>query len=181
MGHALPDCGMADNRTPLADIAAVNSEHQMLGEFLDYFRTVMLRKVEGLDEAEVRVTVAASTIDLLGLVRHLADVERWWFRVVFGNEAVDGIYETPDDADADWHHHPTDTMGEALEHWHREVGRAREILASTTDLDSIAARVSARRGRISMRWIMIHMIEEYARHVGHADFLRENIDGTTGD
>lgn len=165
--------------TVLPDIAHVNGEHAMLTEFLDYFRTVFLRKVEDLTDEQSRQRLPPSDLDLLGMTRHLADVERWWFRAVFVAEVTDGNYES-DDPDLDWHHGPADTIAEARDIWHVEVARAREIVAAA-DLDTIGAYTSGSRGEISLRWIMIHMIEEYARHLGHADFLRENIDGATGD
>jgi hypothetical protein len=170
--------------TALPDIAHVNGEHAMLTEFLDYFRTVFLRKVEDLADEQSRQRLPPSDLDLLGMTRHLADVERWWFRGVFTAEVTDGNYDSddnPEDPDLDWHHGPADTIAEARDVWHVEVARAREIVAGSTDLDAIGAYTSGSRGEISLRWIMIHMIEEYARHLGHADFLRENIDGATGD
>ncbi|MCX6523017.1 MAG: DinB family protein [Actinobacteria bacterium] len=166
--------------TALPDIAHVNGEHAMLTEFLDYFRTVFLRKVEDLTDEQSRQRLPPSDLDLLGMTRHLADVERWWFRMVFTAETTVGNYES-DDPDLDWHHGPADTIAEARDIWKVEVARAREIVAASTDLDTIGAHTSGSRGEISLRWIMIHMIEEYARHLGHADFLREHIDGATGD
>lgn len=170
-----------DTRTPLPALAHVGSERQLLVEFLDYFRTVFVRKVEDLDDAQARVRVPPSDLDLLGMTRHLADVERWWFRAVMVAEVDDGNYESETDPDLDWHHTPGDTLADALAIWHREVARARAIVAEHPDLDELVARPSPTRGDISLRWIVIHMIEEYARHCGHADFLREAVDGVTGD
>lgn len=171
----------ADQRTPLPTISTTADELTMLSEFLDYYRTVFLRKVQGIDDQQARVRVAASTIDLLGLTRHLVDVERWWFRAVFTAEVTDGVYDAEDDPDADWHHAPADTLADALVHWHHEVGRAREIVAACADPAALSALDTARRGRVSLRWVMVHMIEEYARHCGHADLVREAIDGTVDD
>ena len=170
-----------DTRSPLPAIAHVGSERQMLIEFLEYFRAVFLRKVEDLDEVQARVRVAPSELDLLGMTRHLADVERWWFRAVMVAEVDDGNYESETDPDLDWHHGPDDTLAEALATWHREVARSREIVDGHPDLDARVARPSPSRGEGSLRWIMIHLIEEYARHCGHADFLRQAVDGVTGD
>ncbi len=170
-----------DTRSPLPDIGHVGDEHTMLTEFLDYFRAVFLRKVEDLDDAQARVRVTPSDLDLLGMTRHLADVERWWFRGCFTAEITTGNYESEDDPDLDWHHGPDDTLADAIAVWHREVARAREIVAATPDLGAIGADRTGARGDVSLRWIVIHMIEEYARHCGHADLLREAIDGVTGD
>ncbi len=171
----------ADHRTPLREPGHLGDEHTMLCEFLDYFRTVFLRKVEDLDDRQARVRVAPSDLDLLGMTRHLADVERWWFRSVVTAEVTTGNYDSPDDPDLDWHHGPDDTLAQALATWRDEVERARAIVAAMVDLDTIAAGTSGSRGAISMRWILIHMIEEYARHCGHADLLRQAVDGVTGD
>lgn len=170
-----------DTRTPLPTIDEREGERALLTQFLDYYRTVFLRKVEGLDEAQARVRVGVSSMDLLGMTRHLADVERWWFRAFFAQEVDRGIYDAPDDPDLDWHHGPGDTLAEAIGHWHEEVARAREILAAAPSLDDLAATVHQRRGAVPLRWIVVHMIEEYARHAGHADLLREAADGVTDD
>lgn len=167
--------------TALPDLDYVGDEHGMLAAFLDYYRAVFVRKVEDLTDEQARQRMPPSDLDLLGMTRHLADVERWWFRSVFTAEVSTGNYDSDDDPDLDWHHGPADTIAEARDVWHAEVDRAREIIATSTDLDAIGAHTTGSRGEISLRWIMIHMIEEYARHVGHADFLRENIDGTIGD
>ena len=172
---------MADSRAELIDPAFIGDERQLLVGFLDYFRTVFLRKVEDLDDDQSRMKVASSDMDLLGMTRHLADVERWWFRMVFTSETDTGIYDSDDDPDLDWHHSPDDTLADAVVHWHAEVARAREIVTAAPTLDQIGELSTTHRGEISLRWILIHMIEEYARHSGHADYLREAIDGATGD
>jgi hypothetical protein len=167
--------------TALPDIAYVAGEGRMLTEFLDYFRAVFIRKVEDLTEEQARHRLPPSDLDLLGMTRHLADVERWWFRAVFTAEVSNGNYDSETDPDADWHHASDATLADAIDVWRGEVSRAREIAVMATDLDAIASYTSGSRGEISMRWILIHMIEEYARHCGHADFLRQAIDGVTGD
>lgn len=164
----------------LADPATTADERTTLTEFLDYYRGVLERKLHGLDEDQARVHVAASTIDLLGLVRHMAEVERWWFRQVFIAEVTTGIFGDHD-PDIDWHHTRNDTVTEALGQWRAEVERSREIVATTASLDTIASFGGSRRGDVSLRWILVHMIEEYARHCGHADLLREAADGQVGD
>lgn len=168
-------------RTPLPHVSTTADELTTLTGFLDHYRAVFIRKVEGLDDEQARLRVAASTLDLLGLTRHMADVECWWFRRMFADETEQLPYGTDDDPDRDFHHEPADTIAAACAAWHREVWRAREIVIAADDLGSIAARVSERRGPISLRWILVHMIEEYARHCGHADLLREVIDGTVDD
>jgi uncharacterized damage-inducible protein DinB len=170
----------APDHDELPDPGTTTDERTMLVEFLDYFRSVLERKVRGLDEDQVRVRVAASSIDLLGLVRHMAEVERWWFRKVFTAEVADGIFGDHD-PDIEWHHSTSDTLIDALGFWKVEVARARQIVADEPSLDTIAAFRGSARGDVSLRWILVHMIEEYARHCGHADLIREAIDGSVGD
>jgi hypothetical protein len=159
----------------------------MLNEFLDYYRSVLLRKAEGLDEAQVRVRIDPSPMDLLGVVRHMALVEQWWFSQAFAGSTEADLWADPDDSDSDWHHTPGDTLAEALAALHSEIDKARAIVGAAESLDQVTAidvgpvDIPARRGRRSLRWIMVHMIEEYARHCGHADLLREVVDGATGD
>ena len=171
---------MAEHHEP-SEPATTTDERTMLVEFLDYFRAVFERKVGGLDDEQARVRVAASSIDLLGLVRHMAEVERWWFRRLFTAEIDTGVYELPDDIDADWHHGSADTLADALDAWQSEVTRAREIVLDAPSLETIGALSTTSRGDVSLRWIVVHMIEEYARHCGHADLIREAIDGRVGD
>ncbi len=146
---------------------------------LDYHRHVLVRKVAGITDEEARTTVAPSDLTLLGLVRHLALVEQYWFGEVFLGLNETSHWDDPDDRDRDFHPLPNDTLADALRVLHAEIERARRI-ASTTSFDTTA--VGRRDGQpVSLRWIMVHLVEEYARHCGHADFLRQAIDGATGD
>lgn len=159
-------------------------ERTTLCEFLDYYRGVLLRKVDGLDDHQARNRISPSKMDLLGLVRHIALVEQWWFGTVFAGIDEPELWFDPADSDRDWHHTPSDTLAEALAEYSRVVAQARQIVSGTTSLDqlsAVAAGPPEHRSHRSMRWILVHMIEEYARHCGHADLLRERIDGSVGD
>ena len=152
-------------------------ERVILDEFLNYYRVVFRRKAEGIDDTAARTaTCPPSDLTIMGLVRHMADVERSWFRRGIALEDAPPIYYSDDDPDGDLHVGPTDTLEEALDTWRREVERSETILAAAEldDLDRF-------REQYSVRWILVHMIEEYARHCGHLDLLREAIDGATGD
>ncbi len=155
-------------------------ETTTLTEFLDYYRASLLLKVEGLDDDRARLrSCPPSTLSLLGLVRHMAEVERNWFRWVLVGEDAPPLYFTDDDEDLDMHPPVDATLAEALATLAGEVDFARAAVASAT-LDQVGR--SQRHGQdVNVRWIMVHMIEEYARHCGHADLLRESIDGVTGD
>jgi uncharacterized protein DUF664 len=149
----------------------------MLAEFLNYYRVVFRRKAEGVDDIAGRTpTCPPSELTVMGLVRHLAEVERAWFRRDIAAEDAPPIYYSDDDPDGDFHVGPADTLAEALDTWQREVERAEAIFAGVA-LD----HVEQGREKYSVRWIMVHMIEEYARHCGHLDLIRQAIDGSTGD
>jgi uncharacterized damage-inducible protein DinB len=157
----------------------VADERAMLDAWLDYHRDTLAWKCEGLDEAQLRQrAVPPSSLSLLGLVRHMADVERNWFRRVLGGEDVAGIYWTDDDPDGDFDNVDTADVQEAFATWRAECDHARRAAAAAPSLEATGLR---RGETVSLRWILVHMIEEYARHNGHADLLRERIDGTVGD
>jgi hypothetical protein len=158
-----------------------SDERTTLVQFLDYYRSVLERKVAGLSDPQAReAAVPPSSLTLLGLLGHAAYLERYWFRVVFHGEDVDLIFDFTDDPDADLHPGDDVTVTSALDTWRAEAATGRDIVDQAASLDAVAAR--DRHGHVvNLRWILVHMIEEYARHCGHADLMRERIDGVTGD
>jgi hypothetical protein len=150
-----------------------------LRAFLDYHRATLAMKCDGLSTDDLRRrSMPPSTLTLLGLVRHLAEVERTWFRRVIAHEDVplvwsaDGDFQVAYDAS-------TATRSEAFEAWQAEVEHSRRIEREAESLD--VTGYQERWGEdVSLRLVMLHLIHEYARHNGHADFLREGIDGTVG-
>jgi uncharacterized damage-inducible protein DinB len=161
-------------------------ERAMLDAWLDYHRSTLAMKCDGLDEAQLRErAVPPSTLSLLGLVRHMADVERGWFRYILAGEEAPPRFSSRDDRDGDFDNVDTADVAEAFEAWREEIEFARRAAAATPSLDDTGKNTEAtgpRQGMpFSLRWILIHMIEEYARHNGHADLLRERIDGAVGD
>ena len=136
-------------------------------------------KCEGLSDSQLRErSVRPSTLSLLGLVRHMAEVERNWFRrVLAGEDAAPHYYSDPDDPDGDFDNVDSADVAEAFATWGAECDNARTAVEAAADLDVTGSR---RGKQVSLRWILVHMIEEYARHNGHADLLRERIDGTVG-
>jgi uncharacterized damage-inducible protein DinB len=157
-------------------------ERAMLEQWLDYHRATLEMKCEGLSPDQLRDrSTPPSNLTLLGLVRHMAEVERGWFRNIFRGEKAPDIFCTEDNPEGDFNDLDTVPPEEALAIWHAECDYAREVFSSA-QLDEIGKEKSHRSGKeFSMRWIMVHMIEEYARHNGHADLIREAIDGVTGD
>lgn len=162
--------------------ATTANERDMLDGWLDYHRSTLVWKCEGLADDQLRATpLLPSELSLLGLVRHLAEVERYWFREIMLGEELPELYSTGDDPDGDFHFTDDDTYAEAERVWQTEVELARQATAGRS-LDLTSRAESHHRGEVfSLRWIYTHMIEEYARHNGHADLLREHVDGSTGE
>ncbi|MDQ1614780.1 MAG: hypothetical protein QOJ60_719, partial [Actinomycetota bacterium] len=151
-------------------------------EFLRTYRLTMEMKCAGLNAEQLaRRSVPPSTMSLLGLVRHMAEVERGWFRRVMAGQDVPKLYDTTENPDGDWGGAVADpaVVDEAWDVWRAEVEFATGFVADATDLGMTGRTRSGRS--ISLREVLVHMIEEYARHCGHADLLRECIDGVTGD
>ncbi|MFJ1598036.1 DinB family protein [Streptomyces sp. NPDC088261] len=163
--------------------STVAGEREMLEGWLEYHRATLATKCEGLDDTQLRqLSVAPSELSLLGLVRHMAEVERGWFRNTMADEKTPGIFFDDADQDGDFHAGEDDTYAEAYAVWQEEIAHAREVAAPLGLDDLGAGRVSRHTGKpYNLRWVYTHMIEEYARHNGHADLLRERIDGATGD
>ncbi|MEV6945822.1 DinB family protein [Streptomyces sp. NPDC051172] len=162
--------------------ATTADERTMLDGWLDYHRQTLARKCEGLTDAQLRTAaVEPSTLSLMGLVRHMAEVERSWYRRVLADEDAAPIYYSDEDPDGEFHLTEADTWAEAYATWQAEIEAARRTAARFA-LDDTSRGKHRRTGEhFNLRWIHTHMIEEYARHNGHADLLRERLDGTTGD
>jgi uncharacterized damage-inducible protein DinB len=157
----------------------VAGERQMLEDWLDFQRQTLLSKCSGLTAEQLRQRAASpSTLSLLGLVRHMTDVERAWFRRRIAGEDVGYLYSSEADPDGEFDRVDSADAEQDFATYLREVESARRAAADRgLDETFYHARHDA---RMSVRWVYVHMIEEYARHSGHADLLRERIDGTTG-
>lgn len=156
-------------------------ERELLLAQLTYERATLRMKCEGLAAEQLRsCAVPPSTLSLLGLVRHLAEVERVWFRIRFNREPLEYLWVSADHWDAEFHvaDADADAVAEAFARWDEEMARADAIIAAH-DLE--AEFHEERRGACTLRWLLMHLITEYARHNGHADLLREVTDGTVGD
>ena len=155
--------------------------------FLEYQRATLAWKCAGLDAAGLRATVAPSTMTLGGMLKHLAYVEEWWCSQWLHGRAEQPPWNAVNweaDPDWDWHSAAEDTPGQLLTLWQDTVAGSRALVAEAL-ADGGLARLARRTwpdGRApSLRWILCHLIEEYARHNGHADLLRESVDGLTGE
>jgi uncharacterized damage-inducible protein DinB len=157
----------------------VADERQMLEAWLDFHRQTLLIKCGGLTAGQLRERAAPpSKLSLLGLVRHMTEVERGWFRRRIAGEDVSFQYSSESDPDGEFDHVDSADAEQDLAAYQREIDLARQAVAGR-GLDETFYH-SHRDARMSVRWVYVHMIEEYARHNGHADLLRERIDGATG-
>ena len=160
----------------------LDDERSVLAEYLRVYRLTMELKCAGLDAEQLaRRSVPPSTMSLLGLVRHMADVERHWFRRVMAGENAPPLYWTEGEPDVEWTGATADpeVVAQAWDAWRGEVGYAERYVNGSADLGMRGTKM--RDGKtISLREVLVHMIEEYARHCGHADLLRERIDGRVG-
>ena len=154
-------------------------EREMLRAFLDFHRATLAMKCDGLSDEDLRRrSMPPSTLTLLGLVRHMAEVERTWFRRVINAEDVPFVWSDEQDYQAAYDA-SSSTRSEAFAVWQAEVEHSRRIEQAAESLDVTGHQ--ARWGEdVSLRLVMLHLIHDYARHNGHADFLREGIDGTVG-
>ncbi|MGH2783704.1 MAG: DinB family protein [Actinomycetota bacterium] len=153
-------------------------ERTTLVAFLDFLRDTMIWKLEGLGEEQARWKPTEGGNSLLGMVRHLGYVENWWFRVCFNGEED----PLPDDhePDADFKIPDGWAIGDVVDFYRSEIDHSNKIIAEAPSLDAMSA-IAARKEHRSLRWILLHMIEETARHAGHADITREMIDGSVGE
>ena len=161
------------------DPPLLGGERETVRAYLDYHRATLAMKCQGLSDEELRQrSMPPSALTLLGLVRHMAEVERTWFRRVINGEDIPLIWSKEGDFQAAYDASGS-SRAEAFGAWQEEVGHARRIELAAESLD--VTGYQARWGeQVSLRLVMLHLIHEYARHNGHADFLREGIDGEVG-
>jgi len=154
-------------------------ERETLRAYLAWHRATLAVKCRGLTDAQLRArSMPPSTLSLLGLVRHMAEVERSWFRRVIEGTDVPWLWSAEGDHRASFAVADA-SRTEAFEAWEAEVAHARRVESAAASLDVTGTDLGA-RDEYSLRRVMVHLIQEYARHNGHADLLREGIDGTAG-
>jgi uncharacterized damage-inducible protein DinB len=166
---------------PRTDVPCQADERSTLVGFLGWQRETLALKCGGLDAARLaRRAVEPSTMSLLGLLRHMADVERSWFRrTLAGHTAPPHFYsDTDPDGDFDGAVPEAEVVAQAWDVWRAEVTFADHFVAGASDLEVAG---NSRWGAVSLRWVLMHMVEEYARHNGHADLLRQRIAGAVGE
>ncbi|MFE1785831.1 DinB family protein [Streptomyces sp. NPDC059506] len=175
----------AENYAPSWDsgdrdpLPLVGDEREVLTSFLEWQRRTFELKCSGVPAERLSDKgVPPSGLSLHGLLRHLAGAERWWFRIQFAGEDVPLLYYSDDDPDQDFESLDGD-VEQAFAVWRAECDRSRRIVADAPSLDLTGVHAASGKP-VSLRRILVHMTAEYARHNGHADLLRERIDGATG-
>ena len=168
----------AERRDP--DLAS--NERESLEQWLDYERATLLTKCAGLTAEQLKTrAVPPSALSLLGLVRHMVEVERWWFRMHAGGQTPGFEYCADANDSSDFDDVADADAAADLQTFHAEVRAARAAVAGKP-LDDVFASLGHHPERTrNLRWVFVHMIEEYARHNGHADLIRECLDGVTGE
>ena len=162
-------------------VAAVANERTTLEALLDYCRDAVKAKLRGVSEEDARRRLVPSQTTLGGLIKHLARVEVSWFQHRLGQIPVEDLpllSRAIEDPESDFRVEEEDTVEALIARYEEQCARSREI-AAHHELDDVVPHPVL--GEVSMRWIVIHMIQETARHAGHADILREQIDGSTGE
>ena len=166
------------------DPPETGTELEQLTRYLDYQRETMLLKAEGLDRQQLAQTHPPSTLTLGGLLNHLALVEDSWVPVRFAGRPDDELWAGIDwDADPDYEFRTAAEVqpDELRRRYEEACARSREVVAAARDLDQLSVEPRRNGARFQLRWVLLHLIEETARHAGHADLLREAIDGTVGE
>jgi uncharacterized damage-inducible protein DinB len=176
-----PDMWMDPGADPRFAEVELGDERSTLIDYLRAYRLTLRMKCADLDPAQMATkSVLPSTMSLLGLVRHMSDVERSWFRRVMAGEKAPRRFSSEDDREGAWTGAVADpaVVAEAWTAWETEVAFAERFVAETGDLSTLGHQSDGKT--IQLREVLVHMIEEYARHCGHADLIRERIDGRVG-
>jgi hypothetical protein len=160
------------------ELVSTAGEREVLEAFLDYYRDVITGKLRGLAEEDARRRLVPSLTTLVGLAKHAAAVERNWFQHHLARRPRAEIAGYARGDDAGWEVGPDQTVDDVIAEYAAACAESRQIAARFALEDTVP---SEWLGRVSLRWIYVHMIEELARHAGHADILREQTDGATGD
>ncbi|MEU4117531.1 DinB family protein [Kitasatospora sp. NPDC028055] len=156
----------------------IAAERESLASWLDWHRATLLTKLNGLSEEQARFSPVPSGTSLLGLVKHLTECEHYWIARCVAEVDEPALFITEADPEADTKVTPDDTIEQIVAGYLKACARSREIIAALADLEETH---TLRHGKTDVRWVLMHMVEETARHNGHADIIRELIDGVTGE
>ena len=155
-------------------------ERETLEGFLDWYRAVVERKVDGLTLHDAKRVVTPTGMSALGVLKHLGWAERGWFRETFAGEDVE-VIDGDGDNSPEFAISDDETVESVIGFYRAEVEESRRVFRVAPSLDALSAKEALYRGHVTLRWIIVHMLEETARHAGHLDLMRENINGQVGD
>src|SRR5262245_49789016 len=158
-------------------LGARAEERLMLCGFLDWYRSIVERKVEGLMRDDATRVMTPTGLSPLGVVGHLAAAEVGWFFETFAGQPIDPMW----DDHGSFRIRDSDTVASVVAEYRDACAGSRDVVEAASSLEELSTRADDVWGRVSLRWILVHMIEETARHAGHLDIMRETIDGRTGD
>jgi uncharacterized damage-inducible protein DinB len=161
----------------MGDLGSRADERSLLSGFLDWYRSVIERKVHDLSRDDATRVMTPTGLSLLGVVAHLAAAEVGWFMETFAGEPLDPMW----DVHGSFRLRESDTVESVVIEYRNACARSRTIADAALSLDQLSVIADEYRGKVSLRWILVHMVEETARHAGHLDLMREQIDGRTGD
>ncbi len=167
-------------RPEVPSIPIQADEQTMLGAFLDFYRAELLDRAHGLTQDQLQIALPSSSLTLSRLIGHMSLVEDHWFTVRFAGAGASEPWASLDwdaDGDAEMTLAQTWPVKELVERFERSVAESRARAAAAESLDQLSVKPNREGEHWSLRWILVHMIEEYARHCGHADLIRESIDG----
>ncbi|MEU8911993.1 DinB family protein [Streptomyces nigrescens] len=162
----------------------LTSPYDLLTGYLDFYRETVLRKLEGMSDAELRNSRIPTGWSPLGLFKHLACVELRWMQWGFKGEHIEEPWAEFKDGSGPWHVEPGETFADVKEFFQEQCARSRAIVAAARLEDqaaSLGGKVPADEDRPTLIWILFHLLQEYARHVGHLDIARELADGAVGE
>ena len=166
------------------DLVPASDELTTLTSFLDYYRAVMVRKAQGLTQDQMATRLGPSALTIGGLLKHLAVVEDAWFtKRLLGQDDIEPWASVDWEAEPDWDFASAaaDDPADLVRVYQEACERSRVAVVDVGDLDAVSILANSRGQYFTMRWILVHMIEETARHAGHADLIRESIDAVVGD
>jgi uncharacterized damage-inducible protein DinB len=158
------------------ELVSTAGERETLEAFLNGYRAVLRRQLTGLSEDDARRRLVPSETTMAGILKHMASVERVWFQHVLAQRAADEIAGDVGGGPTSWQVGPDETIKDLVAEYERACAES-DVVAAGMALDDTAPH--SRMGRVSLRWVYVHMIEETARHAGHADIIREQTDGAT--
>ena len=161
----------------MTTLGGMTADPQLLPDFLDWYRAIVVNRVDGLSREQATRVMTPSGLTVLGVIAHLALVEYHWFDDIFRGEVTHGVYTNEESFVVG----PDATIESVIAGYNEACENSRAVVERTASLDEVSNGMHNTWGAVTLRWILVHMLEETARHAGHLDLMREQLDGRTGD